>query len=258
MIDLSLKKRIIVASGKGGVGKSTLSAHLAVALSKLGNRVLLIDCDMENRCLDLIFAVEDTIAFDIHDVISGHCPPSEAVKKLDERLFFVPAPPVGSLSCQDDELIGTIKLITKETDPEYVIYDTGAGTRLPLLLADSAADSAVIVATQSPMSIRAADGIADLLYEKGLEDLTLAIQNFHIKKAANGELDSINAMIDKTRLRLIGVIPYSHKLAVSGIAAPRDISDVSRAADNIALRLTGQSVPLFTAMKAAKGRTKVY
>ncbi len=255
---MSLKKRVIIASGKGGVGKSTLSAYLATALAKLGSRVLLIDCDIENRCLDLIFSVEDTVTFDLGDVLCGRCAPKNAIKQLSQNLSFVPAPPPGCPLPTGEELANALKLISDEASPDYVIYDSGAGTHFPALLAEDAADAAIIVATQSPMSIRAADGVADLLYEKGVTDLSLVIQNFHIKKAATGDLAGINSMIDKTRLKLLGVIPYSHKVAVSGIAAPSEYSDISRAAENIAVRITGQSVPLFTSMKAAKGRTKVY
>lgn len=258
MIVLRVKKRIIIASGKGGVGKSTLSSHLALALSRLGKRVLLIDCDFENRCLDIIFSLEDSVTFDLGDVIANRIAPKEAVKNISDNLFFVPAPPPGAYDVSLCDPAPALNLITEYVDPDYVIYDTGAGTRVPLILARNCADSAVIVATQSPMSVRAADSVGDILFSEGITDLSLVIQNFHIKEAAKGTLDGITSMIDKTRLRLIGVVPYSHSTAVAGISVTGKYDDISCAADNIAARITGYSVPLFTSMKAARGRSKTY
>ena len=57
--------RILVTSSKGGVGKSTTSLLLALSLAKRGKRVLLCDCDIGSRCLDMLLGIEDEVVYDI-------------------------------------------------------------------------------------------------------------------------------------------------------------------------------------------------
>ena len=64
--------RILVTSSKGGVGKSTTSLLLALSLAKRGKRVLLCDCDIGSRCLDMLLGIEDEVVYDIGDVYGGN------------------------------------------------------------------------------------------------------------------------------------------------------------------------------------------
>jgi septum site-determining protein MinD len=70
---------ITVTSGKGGVGKSTLSANLAVGLSELGKKVIAIDFDIGLRNLDMILGLENRIVYDVVDVMEGRCNLSQAM-----------------------------------------------------------------------------------------------------------------------------------------------------------------------------------
>ena len=69
---------IVVASGKGGTGKSTVCICLSVALVKQGKRVLLIDCDCGMRGLDIMLDMEQDIIFDASDAVCGNCTFGEA------------------------------------------------------------------------------------------------------------------------------------------------------------------------------------
>ena len=72
---------IVVASGKGGTGKSTVCICLSVSLVKQGKRVLLIDCDCGMRGLDIMLDIEQDILFDASDAVCGNCAFGEAVYK---------------------------------------------------------------------------------------------------------------------------------------------------------------------------------
>lgn len=82
---------IAVASGKGGVGKTLITASLAVSLQRHGHRVLAVDADMGLRNLDLMFGMQDDVLYDVGDVMKGHCSTQEALLHVRERLDFLAA-----------------------------------------------------------------------------------------------------------------------------------------------------------------------
>lgn len=84
----------MVTSFKGGVGKTTVSANLSMALARRGNRVVAVDCDLESRCLDIVLGLEDASLYNVSDVLSGRCSPSEAIvnDRRCDKLKFIPAP----------------------------------------------------------------------------------------------------------------------------------------------------------------------
>ena len=70
---------IVVTSGKGGVGKSTVSLGLASQFAAGGERVLLLDCDAGLRSLDRMTGTEEALVFDSSDVVAGRCAPADAI-----------------------------------------------------------------------------------------------------------------------------------------------------------------------------------
>lgn len=87
----------VITSGKGGVGKSTVSVGLGRALAQRGRRVLLIDCDAGLRSLDRMTCTEEALVFDLSDVIQGRCAPADAIYPCTETegLFLLHAPSSG-------------------------------------------------------------------------------------------------------------------------------------------------------------------
>ncbi len=82
---------IAVASGKGGVGKTLITASLAVSLQRHGHHVLAVDADMGLRNLDLMFGMQDDVLYDVGDVMKGHCSTQEALLPVMDRLDFLAA-----------------------------------------------------------------------------------------------------------------------------------------------------------------------
>ncbi len=87
-------KVIVVASGKGGTGKTTLSANLSAAIAQRGKSVVAVDMDMGLRNLDVALGLESSIVYDVADVIEGNCVLEDALIKhpMYDSLFFIPAP----------------------------------------------------------------------------------------------------------------------------------------------------------------------
>ena len=72
-------RMIMIASGKGGVGKSTLASSLAVSLARRGMRCLLLDADVGLRNLDLMMGVQDRVLYELSDCLCRRCSLDEAV-----------------------------------------------------------------------------------------------------------------------------------------------------------------------------------
>ena len=74
-----MSRIIVVTSGKGGVGKTTLCANLGTQLAKSGLRVLLIDVDLGLNNLDVVMGVENKVVYDVCDVVEGKCRAKQAL-----------------------------------------------------------------------------------------------------------------------------------------------------------------------------------
>ncbi len=254
------QKRIIVASSKGGVGKSTVSCGLAYALSDAGYRVLLVDCDFGNRCLDLMLAKEDSAVYDLADVASGKIDAEKALIPVrdDGTFLFVPAPVARSSDTDLTGIPAALEALADAACADFVICDTSSGVAMSTFLAKNFADTALIVASQQPASIRAAENLAAMIDEAGVKNTRLIISAFDTESAASRERSRIIDIILASGVRAIGVVPYDRSLllALESGKQPSKKAVSSAAFANIAKRLTGRDVPLFAGMKRIK-RKKV-
>lgn len=250
--------RILVTSSKGGIGKSTLSAGLAYAFAKRGKRVLLCDCDLGGRSLDMFLGEENNTLFDIGDVAKGRCTPEDALLNPwgMVNLFFCPSPAMyipGDIMA--DELIRAIKSLETAVGADVVICDTAGFVCAPDIAAGYA-KTALIVATQQPASVRAAEATAMLLADRGLKDSKLIISTFEWKSAMKGKRAGILDIIDGAGVQCAGIVPYDRGLMLSGEVGrpPEDGSDGMQAFDNIAARLDGYNIKLFMGIAKISGK----
>ena len=162
-----VKHKIVVLSGKGGVGKSTTSASLSMGLAMRGYKTLVIDFDIGLRNLDLLLGHEKRVLFDIVNVMNGEVPLEQAVIR-DHRcdsLYQLP----GSQTETKDVL--KLKKIAQMIDQarhkfDYIICDSPAGIEHGARMAMYFADDAVLVATPELPSIRDTDRVIGLIMEK--------------------------------------------------------------------------------------------
>ena len=95
-------RKIVVTSGKGGVGKTTLTASLGIAIAETGKKVVLVDADIGLNNLDVVLAVENKVVYDVLDVISGKCRLKQAlIQDVDNPTLYV----LPSAKIQDSPLI---------------------------------------------------------------------------------------------------------------------------------------------------------
>lgn len=253
---VELFRKIIVTSAKGGIGKSTAALGLAAALSDAGHRTLLVDCDLGNRCLDLMLGLQDSVLYDLGDVAAGRCEPGTAFLSPSgtPNLLFCAAPVTAPYPPDPAAFTDALRRLAEASHAEFVICDTaGTGDTVRAIAADFA-DGALVIATQQPASIRAAERTASLMREWGALPCRLVISMFEDGAAKDGIRAGLLEIIDKTHVRTLGVIPKDRSLLLAQeegkLPSPR--TKAARAFKNIAARLTGEEIPLFSGIREIK------
>lgn len=258
--DIMIKK-IIVASSKGGVGKTTVALGIASALTMRGKRALLCDLDFENRSLDLFMGIENLPLHNLADVAYDRATPEKALLRNGKGLSFVPAP-TGHENETDAlkgylpaSIIYALKAVIDYEEPDFVIFDTSAGLCVPVLLAKNFVGSlAVTVASHQPASCRGAERAASVLLENGARDASLVITQFDSFASLRDARSGLLQIIDSSSAKLLGVVPFDKELMISherGVMAPAD-SPSSAAFKNIAARLCSENVKLFSGVRGIK------
>lgn len=235
-------KVILVASGKGGTGKSTAAAALACALAELGRKAVCLDADAELRNLDLCLGLSDCAVMDYGDVLAGRCSLSEALTPSREYplLSLLAAPP-------EPPEEGAEALIPElKHGFDYCLLDCPGGLSTASQLAPLA-DLALVVAATDPCSQRDAARAAQVLAEHGLSKARLLINRVSRRFLRSTEA-TLDDTIDSVGLQLIGYVPEDQTVALA-LAMGKPLLSLSRrgaaaAFRRIAKRLDGQSVPL--------------
>lgn len=242
-------KVTVITSGKGGTGKSTVTAGLGAALVRRGNRVLLIDCDAGMRGIDLMLGVSGELVFDIADIINGNCPPASAIYpcKTVPELYILPAPQ----NVRDEISPSIMKQLTKVLTRYYdhILIDCPAGIGAGFAAAVAPANQAILVANTEPLSLRGCDKVRQKLRQCSVTNIRLIINKFNEKKFRRMDaFPDLDAVIDEAGARLIGIVPEDNEAsAVSQKGMPIEGKLKSAAAfDRIAARFDGKYIPLKT------------
>ncbi len=246
---------IMITSCKGGVGKTTVCANLAMTLARMGHKTLMIDCDFGMRCLDLVCGLEDKCMYDLCDVIVRHVSYDKAIVR-DERcndLYFLAAPYRYEGDVTVDAFKKFIKSVSEALELEYILLDTHGGIGPEIELCAAVCDTAFIVATHQSASLRAAEQTNQMLCDLGVEKTKLVINCFDEQRVKKGELPGIIEIIDKTYVKLIGVVPTDPTFILAQrngrLVDSFGKTDTVQAFFNIAKRVEGNNVPLMDKFK---------
>ncbi len=225
-----------VASGKGGVGKSTIAAGLCASLAHQGKRVLAIDADAGLRSLDLILGLEDEAVYDLADVLSGRKRLSDAMIRHEAlgALFFLAAP----LTADDPNLTeSALRSLIAHTGNafDYIVIDSPSGLHPWARYTAAVCDLLLLIATPDPSAVRATARASQILGG----NQRLIVNRIDPKAVRDGVVPNMDTIIDTVAVPLIGLIPEDRE-AVWGKGEAAGI-----AMQNIALRIDGKHKPLY-------------
>ncbi len=205
---------IMIASGKGGTGKSTFSVFFANELALLKKKILLIELDIGLRSIDVIAGITNRAIYDIGDVLLERADVKKVLVKSNsnENLDFICAP------YKDEKLpFENIKKLIDDIYKEYdyIIFDTAAGIGDAFIAARDVSDIAIIVATADLVSIRDAKLVSDAVYDSGINNIKLVINKFSRALFAKTDFLDLDKVIDEISAQILGVIPYSYNIISS-------------------------------------------
>ncbi len=253
-----LSRVIVITSGKGGVGKTTVTANLGVALAKMGRRVLAIDTDIGLRNLDMILGLENRIVYDIVDVVEGRVLPEKAFVK-DKRgltLYLLPAAQTKDKDAvKPEQLVELVDSVKESFD--YILIDSPAGIEGGFKTAAAPAEEALIVTNPEVSSVRDADRIIGLLEVMEKKNINLVINRIRPHQVKKGEMLSVEDIEEILQIPKVGIIPEEEKMVDftnkgEPIAFHADKYKAGEAFFNLAKRLEGEEVP-FTEAEEKRG-----
>jgi septum site-determining protein MinD len=201
-------RRIVVTSGKGGVGKTTTTANLGAALALRGKRVILVDADIGLRNLDLVLGVEKRIVFDLVEVVEGRCQLRQALvrdKRFAENLAILPAAQTRDKTAVSEEQFADIVRGLAEMC-DYVLIDSPAGIEHGFRNAVAGAAEGIVVTTPEVSAIRDADRVIGKLQERKLP-MRLIVNRVRPEMVRTGEMMSVDDVCDILSAELLGIVP---------------------------------------------------
>jgi len=209
-------KVILIASGKGGTGKTVFTANLGAVLAQRGHKVALIDMDMGLRNLDLCLGLEDRVVYDIVDVLTGLCRIKQALirDKRFESLYLMSSPPSSKMA--DITPLHMQVLYKKlKNNFDYILVDAPAGINEIVMMSAASADSAVIITVPEHAAVRDADILYSKLTEIGLVDVKYVLNKVRPDLIFSGVVPKINEISRKLRPEMAGIIQYDDNIHIA-------------------------------------------
>jgi septum site-determining protein MinD len=245
----SMGRCITVTSGKGGVGKTTTTANLGMALAMNGKNVCLVDADIGLRNLDIVLGLENRIVYDLVDIVEGTCRLKQALirDKHFQNLCLIPAAQTRDKDAVSPEQMADLcRKLAQQFD--FVLIDSPAGIEQGFRNAIAGADEVLVVTTPEVSAVRDADRIIGLVEAAEIPPPRLILNRLNPSLVQRGEMMTMADVQDILAIDLVGIVPEDSAIvAASNRGEPAALSETSRAGKayrEIAKRLQGEDVPL--------------
>ncbi len=248
-------RTILICSGKGGVGKTTLTANLGIALAKQGVKTAVLDADFGLRNLDLLLGLENRIVYTAQEVLEESCRLDQALvkHKQEPNLALLPAGNPRMLDwLKPEDMQRIVKMLSDQF--EYVLIDCPAGVEDGFKNAVSASKEAIVVTNPEVSAVRDADRVIGLLNTHSINPVQLVLNRVRPNMIANQEMLSVDDVTDILALPLLGLVLEDEQVIVSTnrgepLTLSGSKSPAARCYSNIASRLKGEDIPLIDPSK---------
>ncbi len=243
-----MSRTIVITSGKGGVGKSSVCINLGYALAKQGYKVCLVDADFGLKNLDVMLGLENRVIFDLKDVLSNKCTLQQILvkdKRMDS-LYLLPS--CKALSFDDLNIEYMMRLIEQlNNDFDFILIDSPAGVEKGFQYASGICQEAIIVVTLDVASLRDADRVIGLLMKQNITQLHMLINKYNEEDIKKGRSLSIRDAYDILSIPILGIVYDDHMMIdANNKGIPiylNNDSFLKGCFDRVSKRLDGQSVP---------------
>lgn len=206
-----MARKIVVTSGKGGVGKTTVAVNLAARLAQKGQRVILCDADFGLNNVDVCAGVEHLVTYDVVDVIEGRCRAKQALVKhpLYGNLFVLTSShsaPERYVSPQ------AVKVVLDGLAPQFdfIFIDCPAGLDDGFHRAVATADEAIVVTTPHISALRDADKVITVLKSYRLNELSVVLNKVRGDLLMTGDCLSPGEVEELLKTPLSGLLPEEY------------------------------------------------
>ncbi len=218
---MRMARKIVVTSGKGGVGKTTVASSLAAYLARKGQRVVLCDADLGLNNVDVATGVESLVTYDIVDVIEGRCRATQALVQHPDfpNLYVLTSShsaPERYVSPQAFQLV----LDTLAPKFDYIFIDCPAGIDDGFHRAVASANEAIVVTTPQVSAIRDGDKVLTLLKSYDFSVISLVVNRVRGDWLLKGDSMTPQEISKLLKTPLIGIIPEETDVAL------REFSDI--------------------------------
>lgn len=238
---------IVVTSGKGGVGKSTLTASIGRVLAARGYKVALVDADFGLNNLDVLLGVESKVVYDVVDVAENRCRALQALVNADENgLRLLAAAHTYDESRVDGQ---SLKVIVNSLSPrfDFIFIDSPAGIEKGFRRAVVAATEAIVVTTPHLSALRDADKTLGLVAAYGIKKRGIVVNRIRGDMSISGESVSVDEIGRALGAEIAGVIPDDDGINLLSVLS----SPPKR-------RSEGEKALLLTAARIATGKGEIY
>lgn len=241
-------KVITITSGKGGVGKTTTTANIGIALARLNKKVVVIDADIGLRNLDVVMGLENRIVYDLVDVVERRSKLRQAMIKHKQfpDLYLIPAAQTrDKTAVSPSDMLDVCSKLHDEFD--FVLIDSPAGIERGFRNALAPANEVLIVTNPEVSAVRDADRIIGLIEAENKGPAQLILNRVKMDMIRKGEMLSAADVTDILAIGIIGIVPEDETvIPASNNGVPVSLNESSRAGKafrNIARRLNGEDVP---------------
>ncbi len=254
-----MSRAIVITSGKGGVGKTTTTANLGMALARLGHSVVVIDADFGLRNLDLLLGLENRVVYTALDVLAGLCRLDQALVK-DKRQLKLALLPAAQNRTKESVNAQQMRQLVRAlaTRYEFILIDCPAGIEMGFRNAIAAATEAIVVTNPEISAVRDADRVVGLLEAHGIKKAHLILNRIRPAMVQANDMMSDEDVREILAIPIIGKVPDDEQVIVStNRGEPLVLSETpslaGQAFENIARRIVGEKVEFLDLNAPDKG-----